>query len=147
MSSIPEKEKKPRIRFNVSENGNIIDASIDEKTHFISFRRTLESSDKATLGMKGGKEKQEKVEWQTFVWEDGTIMPESVWNDKKRKELSDEISSTITLATGSEHPVISTGSGTVVPWSNPPPLKQCVNCRQYISSNAKKCPSCGARFD
>ena len=36
-------KKKPKIEYYISDNGNVIDASIDDRTHFISFKRPVES--------------------------------------------------------------------------------------------------------
>jgi len=150
MSSMEEeKKKKPKIDYNISQNGNWIDASIDEKTHFISFRRTAESKTRGGVGIgltggKGEAEKERKDEWTAIVWEDGQVMPPSVWSEKRRKELLDNISGTISLATGSaiDKFKLSAASGTVIPW-NIWSGKTCKHCGSEIHVSSKFCPACG----
>ena len=91
----------------------------------------------------GGKaEKTQKDEWTTVVWEDGETMPESVWSDKRRNELSKTIAETITTATGSKEPTLSGYTGTVIPWHFSK-TKECGNCKTQMPSGSRYCPNCG----
>lgn len=143
------KKQKPKIDYKLSDDGNVIDASVDKRTHFISLKRTVQSRKKGGLGFGAGfkaeGEKSMKDDWVAVVWENGTLMPESVWNEKRRKELLETISTTITTATGSP-PVMSAHSGTVIPWNFVQSTK-CPHCgEEFIAvggAGSKFCPRCG----
>lgn len=144
-------EKKPKIKYYISEKGDVIDASIDDHTHFISFKRPVESKtagEISALKLGGSGEKQKKDEWTVVVWEKGEVMPQSVWDEKRRHELLTEISGTITTATGSapEDVAVSMTSGTVLPWATTPVTLgsvMCKNCWNLLPPNCRFCPNCG----
>ncbi len=142
-------KKKPKIKYHISDNGNVIDASIDDHTHFISFKRPIESKTEGEISISklGGKRgKQKKDEWIAAVWEEGEVMPPSVWDEKRRHELLTKISGSIAVATGSAPGdiAVSTTSGTVIPWTTPPAaLSQCRECGSILPPNCRFCPECG----
>jgi hypothetical protein len=154
---MPERDaekKKPTIEYEVSADGNIIDASVDDKTHFISIRRQAESRMKGggrinITGVRAEAEKERKDEWTAVVWEEGELMPPAVWDEKRRNELLSDIKGTISAALGSDpkNVTLTNHSGSVVSWPVSPPSSQvekdCRECGAKIPSYSQFCPICG----
>jgi len=144
-----ERNKKPEIKYEILYDGNVIVAEVEGK-HFINWRTQIESRKKGgfgivQLGAEG--ETERKDEWMGVVWEPETgLMPRSVWDEKRRQEIIENMKSTISQATGSskENIAITNVSGVVALSSPIPSLsRRCPYCDSEVPVHSKFCLFCG----
>jgi hypothetical protein len=144
-----ERKKKPEIKYDILYDGNVIVAEVDGK-HFINWRTQIESRKKggfgiAQLGAEG--ETERKDEWMGVVWEPETgLMSRSVWDEKRRKEIIENMKNTISEATGSSKDSIEiTNVSGMVALTSPIPStkKRCPYCNSEIPVYSKFCLICG----
>lgn len=149
--TLSSEKKKPKIEYEVSDNGNVIEARIDEKTSFISLKKPMKKRKKGGLrflpGFGAEGETESENEWLMLVWEEGELMPPSVWDEKRRKEILELAKDTISTVSGAnvENISVSAGTGTVWSWdafARAFPEK-CKICGAPLPPNAKYCYNCG----
>ena len=150
MSLQGEKKKKPETKYFTLHDGNMVVASVED-TVFISWRTQTQSRKKGALGLGSifpflGKvegETERRDEWTGVVWEKSVgVMPRSVWDEKRRREILENMRDTISIATGSNRNdvTISGYAGTITPSLQ---TKQCPYCNSNISTYFQFCPFCG----
>lgn len=144
-----ERKKKPEIKYNKLFDDNVIVAEVDG-SQFINWRTQITSRKKggfgiAKLGAEG--ETERKDEWMGVVWEpEKGLMPRSVWDEKRRKEIIENMKNTISEATGSRKDSIEITkvSGMVVLTSPMLSTKKCcLFCNSEVPINSKFCLNCG----
>lgn len=140
-----KRRKKPEITYKKLYDDNVIVAEVDG-SQFISWRTQITSRKKggfgiAKLGAEG--ETERKDEWMGIVWDpERGLMPRSVWDEKRRKEIIQNMKNTISEATGSRKDSIeiTNVSGVVTLTS---PIPHCPFCNSEIPVHSRFCPSCG----
>lgn len=146
-----KKKKKPEIKYNNLYDGNVIVAEVDDN-QFISWRTQTESRKRGGFGIaKLGAEAEtgRKDEWMGVVWEPETgLMPRSVWDEKRRKEIIESMRDTISEATGSDKDSIEvTNVSGIVPFPSPSMNRRCPHCNSEIPFYSKFCLYCGKQIE